>query len=78
MDLNLIKFIGVQYDNGTLESGNYKLYHSGIFPENLLSNSLYSEQDLYDGVKIYKENFPQTLIDLLQNDSPYEFVIEKV
>lgn len=78
MDLNLIKFIGVQYDNGTLESGNYKLYHSEILPDNLLSDTNYSEQDLYNGVKIYKENFPQTLIYLLENDLPYGFVIEKV
>jgi hypothetical protein len=70
--------IGLQYTKDSLEPGCYRIYHTSVLPENLLSDKVYLDTDLYEIVELDSANFPQSLIDHLETNNTYHIVIEKL
>jgi hypothetical protein len=70
--------IGLQYIKDSLEPGCYRIYHTSISSENLLSDKVYLDTDLYEIVELDSANFPQSLIDHLKTNNTYHIVIEKL
>lgn len=78
MNINEITSLGLKYESGYLESGSYRVYHTEILPENLMTDKVFTHTDLEVGVKFYTNSFPSTMINIIENDIQYSFVLEKL
>jgi hypothetical protein len=72
-----ISEIEIKYETDSLETGNYRIYHSTVDVQNIMSNSSYTEIELYNGVTFNYSDFPISLVNLLEQEKPIIILINK-
>ena len=68
----------IKYEVGSLDVGQYRIYHTSIDNFNLMNGYQYTETELYYGVVFTSNEFPQSLITIFENEEPIKILVDKV